>query len=410
MGKLMDVQLRQWIRDGKPIAGKSDGDGLTFTLSAKRTASWVLRYSWGGRQRELSLGNYPDLTLSKAREVAAEKRVEVMKGANVAQVKRDEKNEQARARTFKGLAEDYCQKVAPTKSLRYRAELRRYLDKDILPRIGSMTAPDIKPADIVDLVERISMRSKTVAANAFAMVSAIFTHGVHIHVVESNPCAKLKASAIIGQKDAPRARLNIADAQLPAFLAALPALGRENELAIKVLLATAVRKNELMLARWSHVDFDAGVWIIPVKNQKATRSKRVFDFVIPLAPWIVQQFRELHTLAGNSPMVLPARHRTGAETICRGTLNRAMASLPEPFANVTPHDLRATARSHFAALGVNPVIAERCLNHTLGGIVAIYDRHDYLDERRHALALWAAKLEAAEKGEAFNVVPFRLVA
>lgn len=109
-------------------------------------------------------------------------------------------------------------------------------------------------------------------------------------------------------------------------------------------------------------------------------------------------------------MVLPARHRTGAETINRGTLNRAMASLPEPFANVTPHDLRATARSHFAALGINPIIAERCLNHTLGGVVAIYDRHDYLDERRHALTLWAAKLEAAEKGEAFNVIPFGRVA
>jgi integrase len=410
MGKLTDVQIRQWVKAGKPVAGKSDGDGLTFTRSAKGTTSWVLRYSWGGKQRELHLGRYPDLTLSKARELAAEKRVEVMKGANVAQVKRDEKNEQARARTFKGLSEDYCLKVAPVKSLRYRAELRRYLDKDILPRIGSMMAADIKPADIVDLVERIAKRSKTVAINAFAMVSAIFTHGVHIHVVESNPCAKLKASAIIGQKDAPRARVNIADAQLSAFLTALPDLGRENELAIKILLATAVRKNELTLARWEHVDFDAGVWIIPVENQKATRSKRVFDFAIPLAPWVAGKFRELQTLAGNSPMVLPARHRTGAETINRGTLNRAMSSLPDPFSNVTPHDLRATARSHFAALGINPIIAERCLNHTLGGVVAIYDRHDYLDERRHALTLWAAKLEAAEKGEAFNVVPFQRVA
>lgn len=410
MGKLSDVQIRQWIKAGKPVAGKSDGDGLTFTLSAKGTASWVLRYRWGGKQRELSLGNYPDLSLSKAREVAAEKRVEVTRGANVAQVKRDEKNEQARARTFKGLAEDYCQKVAPSKSLRYQAELRRYLDKDILPRIGSMMATDIKPNDIADLTRRIAKRSKTVAINAFAMVSAIFTHGIHIHAVEFTPCAKLKASAIVGQKDAPRARINITDALLPAFLAALPALGRENELAIKVLLATAVRKNELMLARWEHVDFDAGIWIIPVENQKATRSKRVFDFAIPLAPWTARQFRELRTLAGNSPMVLPARHRTGAETINRGTLNRAMAALPEPFVNVTPHDLRATARSHFAALGINPIIAERCLNHALGGVVAIYDRHDYLDERQHALTLWAAKLEAAEKGEAFNVVPFRQVA
>ena len=77
MGKLEDVQLKSWIKSGEPIAGKSDGQGLTFTLSSKGTASWILRYRYAGRGRELTLGRYPDMKLSKAREVAAVKRVEV---------------------------------------------------------------------------------------------------------------------------------------------------------------------------------------------------------------------------------------------------------------------------------------------------------------------------------------------
>lgn len=410
MGKLSDIQIRKWIKAGKPVPGKADGDGLTFTLSARGTASWLLRYRWGGKQRELTLGRYPDIGLAKARELAATKRVEVMGGKDVAAVKRIEKIERAMANTFKELAEDYMQKVAPSKSARYQAELRRYLDKDILPRIGVLPAAEIKPSEIVALIERIATRSKTVAINAFAMVAAIFSHGIHKHLVESNPCAILKAPAIIGQQDAPRERLSLTDSQLAPFLKALPALGKENELAMKIIMATAVRKSELALARWEHIDFEAGTWTVPPENQKTGRRKERRDFVIPLAPWVVGKFTELRALAGNSPMVLPARQRRGSTTICRGTLNRAMEKLSAPFAEVTPHDLRSTARSHLGALGVDLIVAERCLNHSLGGLVAIYDKHDYLTERRRALELWAAKLEAAENGDAFNVIPFRQIA
>lgn len=71
----------------------------------------------------------------------------------------------------------------------------------------------------------------------------------------------------------------------------------------------------------------------------------------------------------------------------------------------TPHDLRSTARSYLAELGVSIVVAERCLNHNLGGLVEVYDQHDYMEERRHALQLWASFLEQIEKGEPWNVIP-----
>jgi hypothetical protein len=79
MGKLSDVQLRNWVKAGEPLA-RSDGDGLTFTLSPKGLAAWVLRYRYGGKAKELSIGRYPDMSLLNARKEAAEKRVAISKG------------------------------------------------------------------------------------------------------------------------------------------------------------------------------------------------------------------------------------------------------------------------------------------------------------------------------------------
>lgn len=410
MGRLSAIQIEQWRKGGKPIAGRSDGDGLTFTLSKGGTASWVLRYRFGGKQREVTIGNYPDISLADARKLASAKRVEIDQGADVAAQKRLEKIERTKANSFRELADDYMARAAPGLSVRYQAETRRYLEKDILPRIGGIPAKNVTPGDIVMLTERIAARSKASARAAFTMVSSIFDHGVGKHLVTSNPCAFLKVSAILGKEPETRSRMSLSDDQLQGFLTALPALGKENQLALKVILATAVRKGELSRARWDHVDIEAGLWRIPPENQKKRKTKEQRDFVIPLPPPVVDWFREMLTLAGGSPMVLPARHRTGAETVNHSTFNRALSKLPATIPRITPHDLRSTARSHLAALGVDILVAERCLNHSLGGLVAIYDQHDYLDERRRALTLWVSKLEALARGEPFNVVPIRQAA
>jgi integrase len=82
-------------------------------------------------------------------------------------------------------------------------------------------------------------------------------------------------------------------------------------------------------------------------------------------------------------------------------------SLGDKCRRFTPHDLRSTARSHLGALGVDVLIAERCLNHSLGGLVALYDKHDYITERHRTVELWGAKFSSLEKGEAFNIVALK---
>jgi len=92
MGALNDIQIRHWIKAAAPVA-KSDGDGLTFTLSAAGTASWVLRYRYGGKQREKTIGKFPDISLKKARELASADRVRIQQGMDVGREKQIEKHE-----------------------------------------------------------------------------------------------------------------------------------------------------------------------------------------------------------------------------------------------------------------------------------------------------------------------------
>lgn len=402
MAKLSDVNLARWYKARKPIFGKSDGGGLTYTQSAAGTATWVFRYRFASKQRELTLGNYPDMSLKAARKAATAARAMVDTGRDVAAEKRKGKLEAARAGTFKAISDDYLRRVKLAS--RTRAETERHLKKDILPRIGHLPAREIVGGDIVSMVERIAQRSDPVARRAFQIVSTIYAHGVAKHLVPGNPCSGLKLSAMLGKRPVQRERINLTEEELRAVFAALSALGPQNELAIKILLATCARKGELVRARWRDVDLDAATWEIPPEH-----SKTGIGFTVPLAPKVVTWFKELRELAGGSAWVLPGdvhRHRPMSDK----TLNGALGRLEADVRAFSPHDLRSTARSHLAKLGVNLIVAERCLNHTLGGLVARYDKHDYLDERRNALELWASFLETVEQGRPWNVTPIKKAA
>lgn len=407
MGKLTDVHIRNWIKAGQPVA-KSDGDGLTFTLSAKGTAAWVLRYRVPGAkfQKEITLGRYPDISLTKARELAAEKRFEIQQGKDVAAEKQRAKQEDAGAWTFTRLAEDYLTKSADELAGSTIKGRRQQLRDYVFPKIGSRKAAEVSPADIVAIVEAAAVKSLHVSRLVLIAIREVFAHGIARHVVEANPCAHLKAKAIIGGTKAQRERVMLTDAEIGAMLKDLPSIGRGNELMVRILLATGTRIGELTRAEWSHVDFERSEWTIPPEHAKNGKN-----FVIPLPPMVAGWFAELQEMAFASRYVLPIRirrNREGDAHMEAVTLNAALNTLADKLGpacrRFTPHDLRSTFRSHLGALGVDVLIAERCLNHSLGGLVAVYDKHDYLTERRRALELWASKLTSIENGEGFNVV------
>lgn len=165
----------------------------------------------------------------------------------------------------------------------------------------------------------------------------------------------------------------LSDDELRSMLTALPSIGRSNELAVRTLLATCTRIGELTRAEWTQIDFERKQWTIPPELANYKNGKQ---FMIPLTEQVAEWFMELKGLAFNSKYVLPIRQRhKGREgdapmeaTSLNAAINRLCESLGDKCRRSTPHDLRSSARSHIAALGVEGLIAERCLNHSLGGL------------------------------------------
>lgn len=407
MAKLTDIQIKSWIRTGIPIA-KSDGDGLTFTLSKNGTPAWVLRYRHGGRQKELTIGRYPDITLGKARELATEARANIQQGEDVARTKKLVARELAAAKTLRELANDYLAKAKLVLAASTFKQRKHHIDDVILPKLGSLLVREITTTDVVYLVE--SVGKVHVASLVLIALSRIFKHGIAKHVALTNPCLGISATAICDAPKPTRLRLKLSEDELRVVLPALPSIGIENALAIKILLSTCVRTNELVKAEWVDIDFEKAEWTIPKANSKTRKG-----FTIPLSPSIVSWFKELQQHACSSKYVLPAR--TGKQThIALLTIGVALNKLCNKLEGVrrfTPHDLRSTARSHLTELGVSIIVAERCLNHSLGGLVGIYDQHDYMTERRTALELWTELIIACESGRAWqktanNIIQLRI--
>lgn len=410
VNQLNDMQIRRWVAAGEAVA-KSDGGGLTFTLSKAGTASWVLRYMIESKARELTLGNYPDISLSAARKLASERRVSVDKGQDPAAEKRAERQRLKSAWTVKRVAEDFKYKVMDAGSLAADTVGRKQWDLDniILPRLGSMNVQDVTPIDIVDMLDRCG-RTWTMQNRFLTNVSQVFDHAIGRQLIRVNPAAGIKLKSLMGPRPPVRKRVMLSEEELRKLLSAMTEFGVENALALKVLLATCVRTSELVLARWEHVDFDRGTWFVPDESVK-TRT----GFVVPITPTVLAWLKQLQEFADGSPWVLPARNsRRSGSHIGRSTLaasiSRAFASGLLDTRKFTPHDTRSTAKGHMRNMGVSREISEIALNHALKGMEGIYDVREEIPERRQALELWAAFIVACESGKPWNVLPMRRAA
>lgn len=414
---LSDIQIKRWVARCEPVA-KSDGDGLTFTLSKSGTAAWVLRYRVGGRRKELTLGNYPDLGLAAAREKARAHRVAIDEGRDPAAEKQERKTRATAAWTMRELVADYRAKCLTEASLaKGTIRYRGYdLDGVVIPRLGSREVQRITTTDIVGVLIGIN-RSWTITRRVKTTLSQLFDHAIALRIVTANPCAGIKMNALKGARPPVRKRVMLSEAELRKLLPDLQIIGLENALAFRVLLATCVRTSELVKAKKADIDLKRGLWWVPDENVK-TRT----GFLVPLTPTVVGWFRELVELSGGSEYLLPARQErrrrnVGGDTHVGSTtlwaaFQRAFERNEIDIRRFTPHDTRSTAKGHLRNLGFSREISEVALNHVLKGMEAIYDVREEIPERREALETWANFIAACEKGEpspapASNVVALR---
>jgi integrase len=405
--KFCDENLRSWLRAGRPLSAKALGGGLYFRVHQSLSAQFYFRYQYGGKATWMFLGNYPDMTLAEANRLARAARVDLDKGLHVAREREKAIRQSKAARLFSEIAEEWIEReVRP--AYQHPQIVERIIKKDVLPKIGRMAIKDIVGTDIDKLLRAIVDRgAPTIANDALRYVRRIFSFARRRGIVEHNPVVDFTLADAGGSEKSRDRRLNSDELiKLFALMKSSANLGRENELAFKLLLALCVRKHELVEATWDQFDLNAGIWFHPGGGE---RKGKPID--IPLAPVVVEWLRELKIFSANKSHVLPARRiqarGRGKPHISLDTLNVALSRLKHNLEHFTVHDMRRTARTHLGAIGVGVEIAELSLNHVVKGTGGIYDRHDYFEERKVAMTKWASILHSYERGENRNVVPIR---
>lgn len=414
--RLTALQVNRAHEKGEPVL-LTDGAGLYLRKQSALGTTWTLRYRFGGRDRWMALGSYPDMELAQARKAARAKRTLVNAGKDPLLEKQREIEAQLKASAakkargkFKELAEDWYQTEIEGARLKHPEVPRRHLDKYVLPEFGSTVPADITPAVAARSLARVGKKAPTAANDLLRYMRRVFRFAVRRHLLASSPVADFDLSDA-GGKESARQR-SLSRDELEKLFKALrdsPSFGGTNLLTIKLLLALGVRKGELLRAKWSEFDLNGTTDAGPVWRLPASRTKTAAPLAIPLVPAVVGWLKALRQVACGSEFVFPKRRRDRRQRALHvgiDTLNAALAEVNHGLDAFTIHDLRRTMRTHLSSLGIRSEVAERCLNHKLPGIQRVYNTHDYFAERRAALETWTALLLAIERGER-KVTPMR---
>ncbi len=389
--KLTDIAIRQVAPGGRKFIVWDKAGPLGLKVLPTGAKTFVVPYRHRGRLRWFTVGpaaGRNKIGLTKAREIARGVRDEAAAGKDPQGIKmreRVEERAEARATTFGEFATLYVEKWSRNRHKSWRQGdklIRRY----VLPRLGDRRVESITRGDIRELFDVISGEGHAVLGNqVLAAMGAVFTWAVAEERIDDNPTRGLRRNPTVGRER------TLNDDELRA---AWPAMDGPVGDQLRVILLTAQRPGEVRHMRWEHVV--DGVWTMPGVPEDATA-------------WPGTKSARTHsvTLSDAAAAILDDFGRRDAGFVFEGTRRGRPARQADTRAiwvdlgmeRFTAHDLRRSAATGMAALGTDPALLSRILNHAVQGVTAtVYDRHRYRDEIAAALARWAEHLDAIVKG------------
>jgi integrase len=407
--KLALPDKRREVPDGR-IAG------LYLVLQPSGARSWALRFRANGTPKKLTLGPYPTIDLATARKRAQEALGDVAGGKDPAADKQASRATARAERTdddnrVERVAEAFIKrhvKLSGKVGANWGAEVERLFKVEILPRIGAKRIGDIKKNDILAILDAIADRGSPITANrTLAVLKKFFTWAADARgLIVVSPCKGVKAPASETSRD----RV-LGDDEIRAAWRAFDEVGWPFGPIGKLLLLTGARRSEIAKATWSEIDLAAKTLTLP-----GSRTKNGDPNMIPLSDAAVEILEALPRVEGKAGFVFTT---TGGAVAVSGftyfmqAVERSMAvELGKAPPRWVLHDLRRTVATNLQRLGVRLEVTEAILNHLSGsraGIVGVYQRHNWADEKRAALDAWARQLDAIIEGRDgdSNVSPLR---
>jgi integrase len=361
----------------------ADGRGLYIEVLPSGKLSWIYRYRILGKPEKIAFGRYPEMSLKIASQKRDEQAALVVSGKSPAQEKklaRSGQNEQITVREF---GERWFREVV-TQDRKDPAAPRRYLDNEIYPRIGNLPLKQVT-ADIVQTIvfNKRDHGSPAAAAAIRNQIKRIFDYAIVCGVATINPALATPTRFITSKKSRKRA---LRPNEIRIYLQTLYKSGarRQFKLALHLLLISLVRKSELLLAKWEHVDFEQSEWLIPAEN-----SKNGLGHLVYLSREAIALFTELKKLAGTSEWVMPGRGNIN-RPFSSSALNTALTGINFELEPFTIHDLRRTASTLLHEKDFRSDVIEKALNHSIGGVRGVYNRAEYGEQRRSMLQFWGS--------------------
>jgi integrase len=339
----------------------ADTAGLYLRVHPTGTKTFVFRSRVGGKARWLSLGTYPTLSLMEARRLAAERSGKPMPGRT----------------TLKQLFDIWLRDAR--KRMRRPEQPQFYMEHHILPHFGNRSLESLTASELSTRLTAIGVTAPVMVRRVLTTLKDVLSHGVAMGLLLESPAEKLNNKAF-GKRYVPRDRV-LSDDELRRLIAALRSdrFHTKTSLALALMLLTGQRSDEVRGI--STAELGQTLWLLPAERTKPRRACEV-----PRSPTLDYVLRLAVKLHGSSPFdgmagQVPARAM------------RVIGFYPP----ATPHDLRRTMATRMADLGVEPYIIEKCLNHSLGGMMAVYNHSSYLDEKRAAYRLWHRHLLSLRK-------------
>lgn len=400
---LSENTLRALKPAAKPYR-RWDRDGLYAEVSTTGRILWRMKYRWGGKEKRLSIGIYPAVSLAMARDLRDKARGLMAQGIDPSA----HKQEQARARvlshtnTFQLVAGEWLEKQKPKWSAKYWSAVHRRLEKNVYPRLGNVPVSDIKPAAVLDVLRRIEARGANyMAGRCKESISAVMCYAVATLRAEADPTLSLKGALT---PHPTKHMASVTDPQrVGEILRAFDAFTGTSTVRTALFLAPYVfaRPGELRQMRWADLDLKAGLWCLDRGSMKMRR-----DHIVPLSTQAVALIEDMRPESGHLEYVFAGARdpkRPMSDAAVNAGLRRLGISTEE---ELTGHGFRAMARTILRErLKFDAEVIECQLSHSKGGALGgAYDRTEFLDERIVMMQRWADCLDDMKAGKPISAL------
>lgn len=385
--KLSDIACKTAKPKDKPYK-LYDGQGMFLEIRPNNARYWRLKYRFGGKEKLLALGVYPLIPLKEARQRRDDARRLLEQDIDPGM---DRKERRLKAfedaeNTFERLTREWYENWRQDKTPKHAAAILSRFETDVFPTLGDLPVSKITPQMILKVVKKVEARAAyDVARRIKQTFGQILRYGVATGRAERD-CSHDIKDAIRPYKTEHRVTLDIKE--IPEFLRVLDRnearLYKQTQLAMRLLMFTFVRTNELINARWEEFDLEEKTWVVPAARMKMRR-----DHIVPLSDQAIAILRELKEMNGDWPWILPSQV-SPRKPMSNGTIIHAIRRMGYQ-GRMSGHGFRPLAMTTLKEkLNYRHEVIDRQLAHAKKNkIVAAYDRAEFLDDRRKMMQEYA---------------------